>query len=333
MASHELRTPLTPLSMHLQTLERRLAAGAPAEALLASKARKQLGKLTSLIDDLLDLSRLEAGRLELHLEPLELGALAAAVVEDFRDASPRHKVELRRPAKPLLLRGDRSRLEQVFVNFLQNAIKYSPEGGAIRVEVSASDGDAFVSVSDEGIGVPAEEQPRLFERFFRARNATARNFGGLGIGLHVSNEIVHRHGGEFTVRSAAGRGSTFEFRLPLAPAAKALPGGRILLVDDDPAIRDAAGAALEYEGYSVELARDGEDALDRVRREAPDLVLLDLMMPVCDGRSFVERLRREHLAAGVPIVLLSADSDVALHARRLDLAGALHKPFDLERLH
>jgi len=218
VAAHELRTPLTPLSMYLQNIDRRLARGMAVDPELASKARRQVTRLAKLVEDLLDVSRLESGRLEIQRDPVELDELVAEVVDDFRAAAQSHQIVLSRPGERTVVLGDRQRLEQVLVNLLQNAIKYSPQGGQIVVTLRREHGEALVSVADQGIGVPAEEQPRLFQRFFRARNAATHHFGGLGIGLFVSHEIVQRHGGRFLVESESGKGAVFSFALPLAAA-------------------------------------------------------------------------------------------------------------------
>jgi len=215
VAAHELRTPLTPLSMYLQNIDRRLARGMVVEPELANKARRQVTRLAKLVEDLLDVSRLESGRLEIQRDPVELDELVAEVVGDFRAAAQSHEIVLSRSGERMVVLGDRQRLEQVLVNLLQNAIKYSPQGGQIVVTLRREGGEALVSVADQGIGVPAEEQPRLFQRFFRARNAATHHFGGLGIGLFVSHEIVQRHGGRFLVQSESGKGAVFSFALPL----------------------------------------------------------------------------------------------------------------------
>jgi signal transduction histidine kinase len=216
VASHELKTPLTPLSLSLQGIERRVARGQPLDGAMVIRARRQVTRLASLIDDLLDLSRLEAGRLYLARERIDLRPVVEEVVDEFRDTSAIHVLHFAAPGEPVPVMGDPSRLEQVLVNLVQNAIKYSPRGGAIRVAVERRGDEAVVSVADPGIGIPAGEQHHVFERFFRARNATARNFGGLGIGLFVSHQIVTQHGGRFEVESEPGKGSTFRFRLAVA---------------------------------------------------------------------------------------------------------------------
>jgi signal transduction histidine kinase len=334
VAAHELRTPLTPLSMYLQTIERRLGRGQALEPELAGKARRQVARIEKLVQDLLDLSRVESDRIALRHEPVALEMLAAEVVSDFRATVHEHQIVLHVQTAPVAVSGDRERLEQVLVNLIANAIKYSPQGGDVDVTVGTEGEEAVVAVTDRGIGIPREEQPRLFERFFRARNAAATNYGGLGIGLFVSREIVHRHDGRFEVQSEVGRGTTFRFRLPLdREAMRSKAGARVLLVDDDPDILEATTAFLADEGLVVEQARDGQAALEMVRRSPPDLMLLDLMMPVLDGWAFMEQLRAEQLAPGVPVVVFSADRDVREKAASLGADATLHKPFSLDELH
>ena len=332
VAAHELRTPLTPLSMYLQSIERRLSRGQSIGRDLVGKARRQVDRLGKLVEDLLDISRLESRRLHFGSSDVELNELVDDVVADFRAQARHHDIVFHRTGAPVLVQGDRERLEQVLVNLMANAIKYSPKGGQIQVSVAREEKEARVSVRDPGIGIPLEEQPRLFQRFFRAANATTRNFGGLGIGLFVSREIVQRHGGRFEVQSEEGQGSTFIFYLPLSP--RSLQGmdvrPRLLLVDDDPEILEATGQVLREWGYAVDAAGDGPTALDLLRKARPDLMLIDLMMPVMDGWTLIDRIRQEKAGADVPVVVFSADRETRIVEGKAD--AALRKPFELEEL-
>jgi CheY-like chemotaxis protein len=334
VAAHELRTPLTPLSMYLQSIERRLARGQPVEGELVTKARRQVERLSSLVEDLLDVSRLESRRMNVGSTEVDLTALVDAVVADFRAQTRNHDIVFHRGPAPVLVEGDQERLEQVLVNLVQNAIKYSPQGGQVLVTVGRAGPQARVSVQDPGIGIPKDEQPKLFQRFFRAANATTRNYSGLGIGLFVSHEIVQRHGGRFEVQSDVGAGSTFTFYLPLSHPAVAGTNGqaRVLLVDDDPEILEATGQVLREWGYTVDEACDGQTALSMARLATPDLVLVDLMMPVMDGWTLIQRLREEKVAPDAPVVVFSADRDARENARHLDAHAALRKPFELQEL-
>jgi CheY-like chemotaxis protein/anti-sigma regulatory factor (Ser/Thr protein kinase) len=265
---------------------------------------------------------------------VEMNELADDLVADFRAQTRNHDIVLRRAGVPVMVEGDRERLEQVLVNLISNAIKYTPRGGRITVSVERAGADARVSVEDPGIGIPDEEQPRLFQRFFRAANATTRSYGGLGIGLFVAHEIVHRHGGSFEVRSALGKGSTFTFYIPLSKRLRSLDGprARVLLVDDDPEILEATAQVLREWGYTVDQAGDAQTALALARNAKPDLMIIDLMMPVIDGWTLIRRLREEKVAADVPLVVFSADREVPDKARNLLADAALRKPFELEEL-
>jgi signal transduction histidine kinase len=331
VAAHELRTPLTPLSMYLQSMERRAQQKLPIEEEMLAKARRQVARLAKLVEDLLDVSRMESKRAQLFLARVSLDELAAQVVADFRAQARAHELIVVRSGAAATVMADRPRLEQVLVNLLQNAVKYSPAGGVVEVRVQVRGKEALLSVKDPGIGVPPEEQARLFQRFFRAGNASSRNFSGLGIGLYVSQEIIQRHGGSFEVQSEVGKGSTFTFRLPLA-GRDAQSRGRVLLVDDDPEILEATGQLLREWGYAVDEARDGATALELARDMRPDLMLIDLMMPVMDGWTLIGRIRNEKVAEGVPLVVFSADRDAREKGRKLEADAALRKPFELEEL-
>jgi PAS domain S-box-containing protein len=215
IASHELKTPLTPLKLHLQVLKQRVAAGRPISTPQVEKALAQVARLSGLINDLLDTSRIQAGRLELRHEPVSLRELTREVLADLRPVSAEHALEYEEPDEPLVIEGDRGRLAQVLVNLLENALKYSPTGGSIRVRVERDGARALVSVSDSGIGIPPDQKAHLFERFFRARNAPISGFGGLGLGLYICRDIIEHHGGSIWVESEVGCGSTFRFTLPV----------------------------------------------------------------------------------------------------------------------
>lgn len=215
IASHELKTPLTPLSLRLASLERKLERGEPVDPSALRHARQQLLRLTSLINDLLDASRIESGGLALHPQPIRLDALTEHVIHvTERLYNAEHRVHFHRPDQPLQVRGDPYRLEQVIANLLENALKYSPNGGPIHVSLEKRDSLALLSVSDPGIGIPADQQRHLFERYFRARNVSTQSYGGLGLGLYICRDIVERHGGRIWVESEVGRGSTFYVALP-----------------------------------------------------------------------------------------------------------------------
>jgi signal transduction histidine kinase len=225
VASHELKTPLTPLLLRLQSLERSLSKGKPEDLQLVHKAEDHLNRLKSLIEELLDVSRLKEGRLQLDLKPLSLSEVVGELVTE-QEPTNAHRIVVHDALGEIRVLADRPRLEQVIRNLVDNAVKYSPDGGEVHVRMSTnSAGEAVLSVTDVGIGIPPAELPRVFERFYRANNASIRRFGGLGLGLYISREIVARHRGRIWVSSEMGKGSTFFVALPALFEARRQTGG------------------------------------------------------------------------------------------------------------
>ncbi|RKG95802.1 sensor histidine kinase, partial [Corallococcus sp. CA047B] len=228
MASHELRTPLTPLKATLELLIRQSEAGQELnpERQRATFARlnRQVDRLTRLIGDMLDVSRLQSGRFTLTVAPMDLGALAQEVVERIQSSRPERQglLSLELPPAPLVGRWDEQRLDQLLTNLVENALRYSPPETPVRIRVVEEPDGVRVDVEDRGIGIPEESVSQLFTPFYRARNATEHYAGGLGLGLAICREIVERHGGRIQVTSAGpGQGSCFTVRLPRAALAEA----------------------------------------------------------------------------------------------------------------
>ncbi len=219
IASHELKTPLTPLAVRLSAIGRKLQAGEPVAPDAIDKPLRSLRKLTELINDLLDASRIEQGRLLLHPERQPFNDIVAQAVAPYEGASPLHRVNLRMPDESLWVYADRQRLGQVVTNLVDNAIKYSPAGGDVDVVVRSHPDGVELEVTDHGIGIPASQVDRLFERFYRATNSTV-SYGGLGLGLYITRDIVERHGGRIWAQSVAGVGSQFHVVLPSLEAAE-----------------------------------------------------------------------------------------------------------------
>ncbi|HYO55703.1 sensor histidine kinase [Archangium sp.] len=223
IASHELKTPLTPLSLRLASLERRLERREPVDPALLRHARQHLVRLAALINDLLDASRIEAGRLALHFEPTRLDGIVERALTGMDAERGQHRIDYSHPEEPVCIRGDPYRLDQVIANLLENALKYSPADSTVSVTLDVSGDFALLAVADEGIGIPRDQQEQLFERYFRARNVSVTSYGGLGLGLYISRDIVERHGGRIWVESEVGRGATFYVALPLLSAANPTP--------------------------------------------------------------------------------------------------------------
>ena len=222
IASHELRTPIAVLLGHTQLLERFLSGRVEWDERLQqgfAAIQRQLTRLQALIATMLDVSRIERGQLTIAHDPLDLVALVRAVVDEVRPTAPAHPIELTVSSDPplaIFICGDALRLEQVVLNLLQNAIKYSPDSSAIHVEVTRTTDRTSVSVTDHGLGIAEDALPHLFERFYRAPAVRSEHISGMGIGLYIVHEIVALHGGEVTVASEYGAGTTVTVRLPLA---------------------------------------------------------------------------------------------------------------------
>lgn len=215
MASHELKTPVTSIKGFTQLLQRRFRQRDDAESLrFLARMDTQLDKLTKLINDLLDVSKMQTGQLEYREEPFELDELVAEIMENIQGTTPNYRLVLEKSV-PARILGDRDRIGQVLINLLNNAIKYSPGADQVIVRVETDGTDAVVSVQDFGMGIAHAHQKKIFERFYQVGAPEAKTYSGLGIGLYISSEIVRRHGGRIWVKSRKGEGSTFSFSLPL----------------------------------------------------------------------------------------------------------------------
>lgn len=232
IASHELKTPITSIKGYSQALLRRakrLSGGNPSAEDWSktigqiATIEQQSSKLARMVDDLLDVSRLQTQQLEMNIEPADIVSLSDGVVEQMRTTSDRHKIIVSSEAPKITVNMDEGRIEQVLYNLISNAIKYSPEGSDIKVKLRVEEEEVVCSVSDRGMGIPKEEQGQLFSRFYRASNATATKISGVGLGLYICSGIVSKHGGRMWVDSKVGHGSTFYFSLPLITANIALP--------------------------------------------------------------------------------------------------------------
>jgi len=346
--SHELRNPLAALSTGLQLLEL-----VESDAVKASGSRammrRQLKQLVRLVDDLLDVSRITTGKLELRKERVDLASVLRAAVEASRPMieGGGHELAITLPPDPVLLDADLARLAQVFMNLLANAAKYSEPGGHIRLAARRDGPDVVVSVRDTGIGIAAAHLPHIFEVFVQVDTAWQRVQGGLGIGLSLVKEFVERHGGHVEARSdGPGKGSEFIVRLPMAAAVPAAvpsafpaerppgPERRVLVVDDNRDAAESLAILLEIVGHEVRTAHDGEAGVAAAAEFRPDVILMDIGMPRLNGYEAARRIRAES-GGGVPFLVAltgwGADDD----RRRTRAAGFdrhLVKPVDLDAL-
>jgi len=302
--SHELRNPLAPIRNCLHVLE-----SAPAGGEAAIRAReilvRQVGHLARLVDDLLDVTRVTHGKLQLDVRPLDLGELAGRTAEDhrslFEDRGAAFDVAL--PSVPVWVAGDVTRLAQVVGNLLQNSSKFTSRGDRVRLSLDAVDGDAVLRVRDSGVGIAPEVLSRLFQPFSQADDSLDRRQGGLGLGLALVKRLVELHAGTVEVSSGGkGTGAEFVVRLPLAgaPASAATPptppatrARRVLVIEDNVDAAESLRLALELEGHEVEVAHDGLEGLERARALAPDVVLCDIGLPRMDGYELARALRAE----------------------------------------
>ena len=301
-----------------------------------------------LLDDLLDVSRVSQGKIQLRKELLELGAVLLQAVEVSRPiiGEKRQELSLRLTPEPLPLDADPTRLVQVFANLLNNAAKYTDAGGHIGLTVTTEDGEAVVCVRDDGMGMSQELLVRAFDLFVQETRSLDRAQGGLGIGLTMVRTLVRMHGGSVRAFSdGPGRGSEFVVRLPLAPHAEAFdcavapakaPAGsplRVLVVDDNVDAAGAIGVLLELLGHEVTVAHDGPAALAAAAAAPPELVLLDIGLPGMDGYALAARLRDAGHDRATLVALSGYGQDEHLH--RSTEAGFdrhLVKPLDFDVL-
>lgn len=340
VVSHELRTPLTAMLGWLRLLRTNKLDGDATEEALESIERSTRAQV-QLIGDLLDISRIVSGKLKMEFMPIDLPPVVEAVAGIVRPAADMKGIALEHTIDdtvgPVL--GDSDRLQQIVWNLVSNAIKFTPRGGTVRLELHGLEGDAEIVVSDTGIGIRPEFLPFVFERFRQADSGTTRAHAGLGLGLAIVRYLVEAHGGTVKAESEGpGRGARFTVTLPFALAGEhpeprqplpierhpVLAGARVLIVDDDPDMRDFVRRVLESYHAQVATAASAAEALDLVERWRPSVVLADIAMPSVDGYSLVGQMRELPSDRGgrVPAVALTA------YARPEDRARALAAGFD-----
>jgi signal transduction histidine kinase/BarA-like signal transduction histidine kinase len=348
MLGHELRNPLAPVTTALQIM--RIHESEPARVARSREiVERQIEHMTRLIDDLLDVSRITRGKIELREQPLLLSAVIEQAVESARPLIDErgHRISLDLPSEPVWFLADPARLAQVFANLLNNAAKYTDVGGRIWLRSQVDGGDLVVGVKDDGPGLTSELQKYAFDLFMQGPQGRARARGGLGIGLTLVRRLVELHGGTVEALSdGPGKGTEFVVRLPLrvppvtdgvAPASSAAPVGprrRILVVDDNVDAAEALAELLRDYGHEVTTAHDGPRALDQARLHSPDLVLLDISMPEMDGYDVAKRMRGELELGDAFLVALSGYGEDR-HRRLAREAGFdqhVTKPIDASRL-
>jgi GAF domain-containing protein/CheY-like chemotaxis protein len=347
--SHELRTPLNAIIGYSEMLQEE-AQDLGQEALIPDLGKiNAAGKhLLELINAVLDLSKIEAGRMELFLETFPIAPLLKDIVGVIQPLAGKNgnRLEVRCAPDVGEMRADLTKVRQALFNLLSNACKFTEEG-TVSLEAARQDGWILFSVSDTGIGLTPEQMARLFQEFSQADASTSRRYGGTGLGLSLSRRLCRLMGGDVTAASEAGRGSTFTVRLPVEvresgevapPGAPPAAGGdhearvtTVLVIDDEPAIRDLMQRFLGREGIRAVTAASGEEGLRRARELRPDAITLDVMMPGMDGWTVLTALKADPELAPIPVIMLTIMDERNL-GYALGASDYLTKPIDRERL-
>jgi PAS domain S-box-containing protein len=347
MLGHELRNPLAPMLTAVMLLP---TAESPQRTKICEMLGRQVRHMTRLLDDLLDVSRITRGKVQVCPQPLLLEDVLHRALDGVRLTTQQHRLSLELGSVSHLLRGDPARLEQVFVNLLNNAAKFTPPGGDITVSVSDEADRVVVSIRDTGMGIAADLLPHVFEPFRQGEQPLSRHLGGLGIGLTLVRDLVSLHGGSVEARSEGpGRGSEFRVSLPIsstqerppetetAEASRSPQGARtrrVLVVDDNVDAAETLMEYLQFQGHTVYLAHEGAGAIEQALLQKPELIVLDLGLPGMDGFEVAQRLRSEPSMAGVSLVALTGygqEKDRA-RAREVGIQHFLLKPVDLDEL-
>jgi signal transduction histidine kinase/DNA-binding response OmpR family regulator len=359
--SHELRTPLSAI-LGWSHLVRTGKLDEPQMARAFETIERNARSQSQLIDDLLDVSRIITGKLQIELRPVNLSSVIEAAIDAVRPAAEAKEIqfEIEMDSPPCLVPGDGNRLQQIFWNLFSNAVKFTPQGGRVRVNGERTETEARVSVSDSGIGIKPDFLPYIFDRFRQADGSTTRVHGGLGLGLAIVKHLVQLHQGTVEVESkGSGQGSTFTVSLPLSSAAavadlhraavmegegNGLPDGlselleglKILVVDDELDSRELITAILTRCGSDVRCSESAAEAIRAIRQWKPDLLVSDIGMPNEDGYSLIQKLRkmRSKWARDLPAVALTAYATVEDRERTLNAGFQLHvsKPIEPEAL-
>jgi PAS domain S-box-containing protein len=345
MLAHELRNPLAPIRQGLQIM--RLAGGdAQTVKSVTALMERQVGHLMGLVDDLLDVNRISRGKIELRRERIGLAAVVTDAVEIARPLSEgrEHELTVTVPAEPICVNADPLRLAQVVSNLLNNACKFTEKRGRIRLSVEREGEQAVIRVRDNGIGIAADQLPRIFDMFMQADVSIERSVTGLGIGLALVKSLVEMHGGTVEAYSAGvGHGSEFVVRLPItaeAPTPQPVDerttaaAHRILVVDDSQDAAESLAMLLELTGNETHTAHDGLEAVETAARVRPDLVLLDIGLPKINGYEAARRIREQPWGKSVVLVALTGwgqDED-RQKAREAGFDGHMVKPIDPEAL-
>ncbi len=334
MVSHELRTPLTSIKGYVDLLQSGATGEvSPEQREFLDIIKTNTDRLVKLINDLLDLSRIDAGRLDLHLQAVDITLLARQVVNTLRplinDKQQHVTLDLAPNTPPVW--ADNDRVVQILTNLISNAHKYTPNGGTIAITIRPVNDHVRVDVQDNGIGISPEDQPHLFSRFFRAKNRVTQQSPGTGLGLAITRSLVEMQGGEIFVTSIPNQGSTFSFTLPIEPHIQketraVLAERSILIVDEDVDLTNMMRLYLERAGYRVSVAHHGKTAIEMARTQKPDLITLELLLSDLNGFQVIEALKEYPETKTIPVMIVSVLADRE-EGKLLGAVDYLGKPF------
>jgi PAS domain S-box-containing protein len=342
--SHELRTPLTSIKGYIDLiLDGEAGEINEIQQEFLSIVKENSDRLVDLINDMLDISRIESGRIVLKVQPLDVAERIEGAVNTFRAVLDQQGRAIRVNVPKDLPRaaGDPDRVGQVLINFISNAIKYSPAGGDVEVSASVAGPAVRIGIRDHGIGIAPEDQARLFTKFYRVDSSLTREIGGTGLGLSICKSIIELLGGQVGVDSISGEGSTFWFELPLASAEMVrtpslegplgTPGGRILVVDNSEDVANLIATYLSRRGYEVVKAFTADEAWQYALDFDPRVITLDVMLDEGEGFDLLQKLKADSRTKDIPVVVLSIICDEG-KSHRMGATDYLEKPIEKAKL-
>ncbi len=349
MLSHELRSPLAPIANAVHLLGLQWESESPIQQQARGIIERQLGQLQHLVDDLLEVSRITTGRVQLRREPVVASDIVKGAVETARPLleQRRHELTVSLPPEPIWLHADAARLEQVLVNLLTNAAKFTEEGGQVWLTAQREGDECVLRVRDTGVGITPALLPRIFDLFTQAERSLDRSQGGLGIGLALVHRLTGLHGGNVEAFSALGQGSEFVVRLPVMPndtpqptlpvAAISQPSTRplrVLVVDDNVDTTLSLSMLLKASGHHVQIAHDGLTAVQAALDHRPDVVLLDIGLPGLNGYEVAKRIRQQPVLQNVVLIAVTGYGQEADRKTSLQLGFDHHlvKPAEFSKL-
>ncbi len=352
MLAHELRNPLAPLTNAVQAIRRREPGDEKTVGIATDILERQIRQMSRLVNDLLDASRISRGTIVLQRAPIALRPIVEQAIETVRPlvTTLGHTLTIALSEERLVVDGDAGRLAQVISNLLSNAAKFTDKGGRITLALSREGEEAVIRVRDNGIGIPPEHLDRLFDMFVQLDTSIERSRDGLGIGLTLVKRLVELHGGSIQAHSdGPGRGSEFVVRLALQkaavntqqlpespPVAAASVARRVLVVDDSRDAAESLEMLLAFEGHEVFKAYDGSDAVKTAERVRPDVILMDIGLPIVNGYEACRRIRAQPWGAAIVMVAITGwgQEDDREQSRLAGFDLHLVKPFDhAELLH